>query len=535
MKHRMKLFSLVLAVTMLLSACAPAVTPTVAPQAATDIPAQPAATEQTSAEIANPAAKNCVDQGFENEIRTATDGSQYGVCKFPDGSECEEWAYFRGECKQGDHTVAPAPDLNAASTTDYAKVGPELAAAFEGKYKGTKVTMAGPFTDQDAVKFNESIKDFQEKTGITIEYTGSKEFEASIRIQIEGGSAPDIVDFPQPGLLASFASAGKVLNAGEIVNSEWLEENYTQAWLDLAKMKNKDGSTFTAGIWARANGKDIVFYPKKQFDAAGYQVPTTWDEMMELSDQILSDGDTPWCIGIESGAATGWPATDWIEALMLRTTTPENYDMWVAGTLKFDSPEVRKAISYMEPIWLNSDMVYGGTQSIASTSFGDAPKPMFENPPKCWLHKQGNFITSFFPTNLVAGEDYDVFYLPTMNPAQGQPFEVAGDIYAAFNDRPEVRAVLQYFTLGESLKTWIEANGAIGPMKDASLDWYKDPVMKKIAEYIQNATVVRFDGSDMMPGAVGAGSFWKGMTSWVSGSIDVDTALKEIDASWPEQ
>ena len=313
--------------------------------------------------------------------------------------------------------LLPQPLLHAV---DYSKVGPELVDAFAGKYKGTIVNMAGPFTDQDTVKFNQSIKDFQDKTGITILYAGSKEFEASIRIQVEGGTPPDIVDFPQPGLLASFASAGKVLDAGKIVNPDWLKQNYSQAWLDLAQMKNKDGSTFTAGIWARANGKDIVFYPKAAFDAAGYKVPTTWDELMTLSNQIISDGDTPWCIGIESGAATGWPATDWIEMLMLRTTTPENYDKWVAGTLKFDSPEVRKAISYMTPIWFNDKMVYGGTKAIASTAFGDAPKPMFDNPPKCWLHKQGNFITSFFPSNLVAGVDYDVFYLPTDRPGLRQ-------------------------------------------------------------------------------------------------------------------
>ena len=424
-------------------------------------------------------------------------------------------------------TAAPAP------TEDYSKVGPELAAAFTGKYKGTVVNMAGPFTDQDTVKFNQSVKDFEDKTGISILYAGSKEFEASIRIQIEGGTPPDIVDFPQPGLLASFASAGKVLDAAKIVNPAWLQQNYSKAWLDLAQMKNKDGSTFTAGIWARANGKDIIYYPKKAFDAAGYKVPTTWDELMALSNQIVKDGDTPWCIGIESGAATGWPATDWIEMLMLRTTTPENYDKWVAGTLKFDSPEVRKAISYMTPIWFDDKMVYGGTKSIASTAFGDAPKPMFDNPPKCWLHKQGNFISSFFPANLTAGVDYDIFYAPTIDPALGKPFEVAGDIYAAFNDRPEVRAVFQYFTMGESLKTWIEANGAIGPQNDASLDWYQDPVMKKIAQYIQQATVVRFDGSDSMPAAVGTGSFWKDMTAWVSGSMTEDQALKNIDSTFP--
>jgi alpha-glucoside transport system substrate-binding protein len=298
-------------------------------------------------------------------------------------------------------------------------------------------------------------------------------------------------------------------------------------------MAGPDGD-ITAGIWARANGKSLVFYPKAEFDAAGYTVPETWEELMALTEQIASDGDTPWCVGIESGAATGWAMTDWIEETMLRTTSLENYDAWVAGTLKFDSPEVRKALGYVTDIWFNDAYVYGGTKSIPTTFFGDAPKPMFVKPPKCWLHKQGNFITSFFPEGLEAGVAYDLFYLPPIDPAYGKPVLGAGDIYAMFNDRPEVRAVIQYFSMGESVQGWVEAGGAISPHKDSSLDWYQDPVSRKVAEIIQNATSFRFDGSDLMPGAVGAGSFWKEMTSFVSGSIDEDTALKNIDASWPK-
>ena len=438
---------------------------------------------------------------------------------------------------QAEPTKAPAAaeptKAPAASGTDYSKVGPELVDAFAGKYKGTVVSMAGPFTDNDAVKFDNSIKDFETKTGIDIQYEGSKEFEASITIRVDGGNPPDIVDFPQPGLLATMVKKGKVIDLNTVIKPEWLKQNYIQSWLDMGTMQGPNGA-ITAGIWARANGKSSVWYPKKEFDAAGYKVPQTWDELMALTDQIANDGDTPWCIGIESGAATGWAMTDWIEDVMLRTTTLENYDKWVAGTLKFDSPEVRTAVDYVTKIWFNDKYVYGGRKAITTTNFGDAPKPMFENPPKCWLHRQGNFITSFFPEGKVAGVDYDFFYLPPIDPQYGKPVLGAGDIYAMFNDRPEVRAVIQYFSMGESVKGWVEAGGAISPHKDSSLDWYKDPVTKKVAEMIQNATSFRFDGSDLMPGAVGAGSFWKSMTDFVSGSIDLDTALKQIDASWPK-
>lgn len=421
------------------------------------------------------------------------------------------------------------------TTTGNGEIVDYLAEAYAGKYKGTTVTMDGPFADNDAVKFDASVKAFEEKTGIDIVYQGSKEFEAKIAIRVDGGDTPDIADFPQPGLLKTFVDKGKIIDLSTFMVMDKLKANYNQSWIDMSMMKDPNGKTIMAGIWARVNGKSLVWYPKKEFDAAGYKIPTTWDEMIALSDQIVADGDAPWCIGIESGAATGWPATDWMEEIMLRTTSLENYDKWVSGELKFASPEVKHAAEVMSDLWFKEGYTYGGRQAIATTNFGDAPKPMFENPPKCWLHKQGNFITTFFPEDKVAGVDYDFFYLPPIDPAYGKPVLVAGDIYGMFNDRPEVRAVMEFFTTGASIEEWVKQGGAISPHLDSSLDWYTNDVDRGVAEIIKNATSVRFDGSDLMPSAVGAGSFWKSMTSYVSGSIDLDTALAEIDAAWPSK
>jgi alpha-glucoside transport system substrate-binding protein len=436
-------------------------------------------------------------------------------------------------------TQAPAateaPKATEAATGSMSAAGKELTDAMAGKYKGTKVTVDGPFGGEDATKFNATFKDFSDKTGITIEYQGGKQFENSISVRVDGGNPPDIADFPQPGLMARFASQGKLIDLNTYMNMDWLKKNYNQSWLDMATVPGKSGNIM-AGVWERVNGKSLVWYPKAAFDKANYKVPTTWAEMTALMDQIVKDGDTPWCIGIESGAATGWAATDWIEDMMLRTTTPENYDKWVKGELKFSSPEVKQAASIMQSIWFNSKYVYGGAKAIASTNFGDAPKPMFTTPdPKCWLHRQGNFITSFFPKDAKAGVDYDFFYFPPFDDQHGKPVLVAGDLMAQFNDRPEVRAVMQYFTMGEHLKTWMQQGGAIAPQKDADLAWYGSDVERGVAKIILGATVLRFDGSDQMPGEVGSGSFWKAMTDWVSGSIDLDKALSEIDASWPKK
>jgi alpha-glucoside transport system substrate-binding protein len=431
-------------------------------------------------------------------------------------------------------TEAPKP-TEAPAAAPSGSPGQEYEDALAGKLKGTKVSVFGPFGDQDEVKFLNTIKEFEEKTGIDIVYEGTKEFEAAINVRVEAGNASDIVDFPQPGLAARFAKSGKIIDARKMVNPEWLSANYNQSLNDILTVSGPGGEKVQAGIWERINGKSLVWFPKKAWDEAGYKVPTTWDELKALEQQIVKDGDAPWCIGIESGAATGWPATDWMEEIMLRTTSLENYDKWVAGELKFSDPVVKNAANEMARIWFDDALVFGGRKSIASTGFGVAPNPMFDKDgPKCWLHKQGNFITSFFPADAKPGVDYDFFYLPGIDPQYGKPFLFAGDLMAAFNDRPEVRAVMQFFTKGDHLKGWMAAGGAIAPQKDADLSWYTNDIERKVAQFVQEASSLRFDGSDLMPGEVGAGSFWKGMADWVSGVADLDKAMSEIDAAWPK-
>lgn len=438
-------------------------------------------------------------------------------------------------------TAAPAPTDAPAPTEEAMPAMPEvsfdvmpggaLEEALKGTYSGTTVTVDGAFegNDPDGVKFAESMKAFEEATGITVNYIGNKEFEGSISIRVDAGDAPDVVDFPQPGLFASFVRSGDIVPVTNFISDEWLSQQYNAGWREFNTVDGVE-----AGVMHRYSGKSLVWYPKQAWDAAGYQIPETWDELLALTQQIADDGDTAWCIGIESGAATGWVATDWTEDMMLRTTSLENYDAWVAGTLPFDSPEVKNAIETWSNIWFNDAYVYGGRSSIVSTAFGDAPTPMFQDPPQCWLHRQANFITSFFPQGTTYGVDYDFFYLPPVDPAYGKPFLVAGDLIAMFNDRPEVRALMEYFTTPNSASGWLEGGGAIAAQQTATQDMYGSDLDWGVSQLVAGATSFRFDGSDLMPGEVGAGSFWEHISSYVAGSEDLDTAMQAIDATWPK-
>ncbi|MEO8289126.1 MAG: ABC transporter substrate-binding protein [Chloroflexota bacterium] len=425
-------------------------------------------------------------------------------------------------------TVAMAEPTNTTGATTGET--PSAMGTVDPSLKGKKVTIFGVAADEQARLFQKEFDAFTARTGIEVTYEGNKDFETLIRVRVEGNSAPDIATFAQPGLLGDFVSRGKVIDLNTFIDKAFLEKQYNKTFLDLATIDGK-----MAGLWHNNDVKSLVWYPKAAFDAKGYKIPTTWDEMIALSDQIVADGGTPWCVGIESAGATGWVGTDWVEDVMLRTTSPENYDKWTKGELKFDSPEVKKAFDTVGSIWFKDKYVLGGTQSILSTAFGDSPRGLFENPPSCWLHRQASFITNNFPASAKVGTDVAYFYLPPIDAAEGKPVLGSGSLAAMFNDRPEVRAVMEFLATGESIKEEVKAGVAVAPQKDADPSWYPTDAARGFAQILQEATTFRFDGSDLMPGAVGAGSFWTGIVSWVQADgKNTDEVLKTIDASWPK-
>ncbi len=400
-----------------------------------------------------------------------------------------------------------------------------------GDLAGKTITVTGAFVDTEAAAFQAAVKPFEDATGAKVVYSGDKSFEQQLNVQVQAGNPPDVALLPQPGGMKNYAKQGKLFPLPDDIVAS-IDANYGPGWKEVGTAD--DGKVY--GVFHRVNLKGLVFYPKVAWTAKGYTAPTTWDELKALEAKMVADGTPPWCIGIESGAATGWPVTDWVEELMLRTVGAEGYDKWVAGTTPFTDPTVKNAFQLMMDIFGNKDMVYGGPQYIVQTNFGEAPKAAFTDPPKCWLTNQGNFITDFFPDAVKADLDNQVgvFNLPAIDTKIGTPAEVGGDQAVAFADRPEIWAFLKFLTTPEAGVAWQKSGGALFPYKTQDLANYSSELSRAFAKSIVDASFVRFDGSDAMPAAVGSGTFWSESVKLINGSQDIDTTLKNIAASWPK-
>ena len=398
---------------------------------------------------------------------------------------------------------------------------------------GAKIKIFGPWLAPEDESFRDVLSIFEKETGASVEYGGSDEFEQIINIDCKAGNPADIAVFPQPGLAANIAATGCLAPQGNDLKQMVLDDYAAgQSWVDLTTYADANGNDQFYGIFFRVNVKSLVWYSPDNFEDNGYEVPSSMEELMTLTEQMASDGNTPWCIGLGSGAATGWPATDWMEDIMLRTHSPDVYDMWVSNEMPFNDPRVLEAMDFFGSIALNDSYVNGGSKAVATTDFRDAPNGLFTSPAECMMHRQASFIPAFFPEGVEAGVDYDFFYFPAFAGKDlGTPVLGAGTLVAATNDNPATIEFMKFLMHPEPHEYWMAKGGFLTPHKGVDGSKYASDTFRKLGEILTGATTFRFDASDLMPGAIGAGTFWTGMVDYTNGKSAKDVA-DAIQDSW---
>jgi alpha-glucoside transport system substrate-binding protein len=417
-----------------------------------------------------------------------------------------------------------APGGSTATTTGGATPAVDI--------KGKTVKVAGPETGAEADGLTAGMADWTKSTGAKFDYSGSRDFETQIRVALQGGDTPDIAMFPQPGTVKGIADKVTALPDDLVAK---VKADYPDSLTSLVVVNGK-----TLGIPVKADVKSLVWYSPAQFTKNGYKVPTTWAEFTALQDQIRAKSQTPWCIGIESGDATGWPFTDWVEDWMLRMHGPDVYAKWVNHQIPFNDPQVKDVVQAVSDIWFKDGNVLNGRASIASTGFATAGLPVLDG--KCFLHRQANFYGAQFKTakpdvKFGPNGDVDAFYLPPINDQFGaKPLLSAGVFAVAFNNKPETMSALAYIESADFANARIKSNksGFLSPNKKQDFNAYVSDLDRTFAKILTTSNPVVFDASDSMPAKVGSGSFWKEGTNYVNGTEDLDTFLNNVEKSWPK-
>ncbi|MCW2131009.1 ABC transporter substrate-binding protein [Arthrobacter sp. VKM Ac-2550] len=401
-----------------------------------------------------------------------------------------------------------------------------------GTFDGAEVSVYSTITDLEGERLENSWVDFEECTGIDVVYEGSNEFETQIGVRAQAGNPPDVAIIPQPGLLAAHAKAGYLKPAPAEVEA-LVDENWSEDWKGYGTV---DGTFYAAPMLASVKG--YVWYVPSTFEEKGWEVPQTWDEMMTLSQTIADEGTMkPWCAGFEAGEATGWPGTDWVEDAVLRQAGPEVYDQWISHEIPFNDPQIADAFNAVGDIVKNPDYVNGGfgdVRSILSTTVEEGGQPVLDG--ACAMHHQATFQAANWPEGTTVAEDGDVWAFITPGEEAGaDAITGGGEFVAAYADREEVSAFQQYMASAEFANNRVQQGAAISANKGLDPSLAQNPLDRQSIELLQDEnTVFRFDASDLMPGAVGANSFWSGIVEWINGK-STEEVLDSIESSWPSE
>ena len=412
-----------------------------------------------------------------------------------------------------------------------------LAAIFTAVACGTSsstnagsVKVMATWTGAEQASFMAVMKPFTDQTGITIQYEASRDQDALLTTRVAAGNPPDLAAAPSPTLLTNFAKTGKVVSLNNIIDMTALQSQYSPGWITLGEPLN-DGKLYQVYSWVSLKG--LIWYDPKNFQAKGYNIPNSWQSLLDLQSQIKSSGTTPWCVALESGAASGWPGSDWVKEIVLSQSGPTVYDNWWQGKQKWTSPEIKNAWQTWGTILgANGSNVYGGAKNMTATNFADGGTPMFQSPPKCYMHNQASFITSFFQSanaSLQPVTDFNFFPLPDITPQYAGAHVVAGDAWSMFHDTPQARQMIKYLSTAAAQAIWVKRGGKISPNNQVTSDTYPDPLSKSTASILVATKIAKYDAGDLMPADM-KNAYWAAVLQFAQDQSKLNSILANLDA-----
>jgi alpha-glucoside transport system substrate-binding protein len=416
--------------------------------------------------------------------------------------------------------------LGVVSAVALAACGPGTSSS-GGKHLSVLATWGG----DEQKSFLAMVQPWEQRTGNKIDYTGSRDLNQLLVTRLQAGNPPDLAGLPGPGQMAEFAKKNQLAPLDNAVDMTQMKDQYDPSWIRLGSVNGK-----LYGIFIKAALKSQVWYNPKAISSAGISLnpsnpPKTFADLMAISNQVANSGKTPWCIGLESGAASGWPGADWLHDIYMRQAGPTMYEQWAAMTLPWTDPTIKTAWQMFGRIVNDPKQTYGGKNYVLSTAFQHAFDPMFKNPPGCYLHHQASFITSFFQSDFPNTKpviDFNFIPFPDINPQYAGVQQVAGDLFGMFKDSPEARDFIKYLTTAEAQDIWVKRGGAISPNKKVNLNDYPDPLSKQAGQILTSAKPAEFSAGDLMSNAMSQ-AFFKAVVDYVSNPSQLDAILANLE------
>jgi alpha-glucoside transport system substrate-binding protein len=376
--------------------------------------------------------------------------------------------------------------------------------------------VVGSWSGAEEQAFLAMVRPFEQETGITVDYTGTRDLNGLLWEGVAKGRPPDVAGLPGPGQMAEFARHGSLKDLATTIDVSQYKADTVPAFIDLGTVDGK-----LVGVFIKATLKGLIWYNPNVYTL---EAPATWDDLERSADLARRGEAKTWCMSLGSDATTGWPATDWIEDIVLRQSGPAVYDDWVGGRLPWSSPEIRAAFEFFGEVVADA---YGGPAGFIGTDFEDGGNGLFTDPPQCLFHHQATFMTSFFESRAAARRgEYDFFPFPALDERYANSITGAGDLFGMFNDTPQSRALMAYLVKPDAQSIWVGRGGALSV--NTRVDSYPDELSRRAAQILTGSERFRFDASDLMPEAMNA-AFLQAVDDFVRDPTQLDLILETLD------
>ena len=365
--------------------------------------------------------------------------------------------------------------------------------------KGTgEITIFSLWGGSEQEAFQKVLTQFTTDTGIKTKYESARDFLPVIRTRLAADNPPMVAIIPRPGFVAELANDGVLISLEDLgLDPDKINENYSETWTSLATV---DDTVY--GVVAKANSKSTVWYKPKSFQENSFEIPTDWNQLIDLTKQYKAKGKTPWAVGAQ-GDDNSWTLTDWFEQIYVRQAGPDKYSqLFETGEVKFNDQSVKDALNEMIKI-VNDQYVAGGIDTALGISFVDGIARVFGKNAKAEMYYEGGFVggiaTGQVNTALVPGQTIDWTDFPSLGGPDANPVTIGGDVIAALTDKPGVKEFVEFMTTADSGNVWAATGAIISPVKAVDQSVYPTDLVKREAAQVTGASVVKFDGSDLLP------------------------------------
>jgi alpha-glucoside transport system substrate-binding protein len=426
-----------------------------------------------------------------------------------------------------DHRLDRRTFLRRAVATGLsASMATSLLASCGGEPHAPSIDVLNVWSGEELASFRAVVAPFTRATGITINLESTRNLSVALTIRLRGNDPPGVAVVPNPAQMRQMATENQLMRLDTFLDMRKIRSDYSPDWLDLASYQ---GNLY-ALVYKAAN-KGTIWYSPAHFSALGYPLPTTWDQLLALSDEIAGRGLYPWAMGVESAAASGWPAADWIAEIYLKSAGPQLYDQWVNHQIPWTHESVRQAFATFGRITGGQHYIAGGPQSILTTSYTVACSRPFATPAQAFMDYLGDFaagfITSQFPFAR-PGLDFNFFPFPALDPRYANALTGSADLVVAMRDDEAVRQFMTYLSTAAAQSIWVKRGGATSANLAVNLADYPNNVARSSASMLLRATPFRFGADDLMPFAVEK-SFWQQTQEFIADPRRLDDVLTTIE------